>query len=159
MAEAARRISGSLPPAGRQRDGAPIAAPTAQARIASAAETIAAVPTAASAFRHTDDPDPAEQRRGAGPGSSGQVRGAGANDQPITPRREPPPQARSRPPGSTRRAPPIPAGPPTIRVTIGRVEVRTTPGPAPAPARRGGQTQPGLSLDEYLRSRNRGRRE
>lgn len=48
---------------------------------------------------------------------------------------------------------------PTIRVTIGRVDVRAVFPPEPAkqqiPARR---PSPGLSLEEYLRSRNGGKR-
>lgn len=47
-----------------------------------------------------------------------------------------------------------PAAPPTIQVTIGRIEVRAAPAPPaarPAPA-----AGPALSLDDYLRQRNRG---
>lgn len=45
---------------------------------------------------------------------------------------------------------------PTIRVTIGRIEVRATaPAPPPAPAAR--STGPRLTLEEYLRRRNEGR--
>lgn len=47
-----------------------------------------------------------------------------------------------------------PAAPPTIQVTIGRIEVRAAPAPpaaGPAPAAR-----PALSLDDYLRQRNQG---
>lgn len=43
--------------------------------------------------------------------------------------------------------------PPTINVTIGRVEVRATQGPAPAP-RRTETAAPRMSLDDYLRRRN-----
>lgn len=43
--------------------------------------------------------------------------------------------------------------PPTINVTIGRVEVRATQGPAPAP-RRAETAAPRMSLDDYLRRRN-----
>jgi hypothetical protein len=45
---------------------------------------------------------------------------------------------------------------PTIRVTIGRIEVRATaPAPPPAPAAR--PAGPRLTLEEYLRRRNEGR--
>jgi len=43
--------------------------------------------------------------------------------------------------------------PPTINVTIGRVEVRATQGPTPAP-RRTETAAPRMSLDDYLRRRN-----
>ena len=42
---------------------------------------------------------------------------------------------------------------PTINVTIGRVEVRATQGPPPAP-RRAETAAPRMSLDDYLRRRN-----
>ncbi len=45
------------------------------------------------------------------------------------------------------------ATPPTIHVTIGRIEVRATTSAAPA---RQPQSRPRLSLDEYLRQRNGG---
>lgn len=54
-------------------------------------------------------------------------------------------------------APPLP---PTIEITIGRVEVRATMGP-PAPVARPqpvAQAAPRLSLEEYLRNQNGGRR-
>lgn len=48
------------------------------------------------------------------------------------------------------------ASEPTIRVTIGRIEVRaTTPAPPPAPAAR--PAGPRLTLEEYLRRRREGR--
>lgn len=48
------------------------------------------------------------------------------------------------------------ASEPTVRVTIGRIEVRATaPAPPPTPAAR--PTGPRLSLEEYLRRRNGGR--
>lgn len=47
------------------------------------------------------------------------------------------------------------AAAPTIQVTIGRVEVRATPLPAPAPKRPRAKP-PVMSLDEYLRQRNQG---
>ena len=44
--------------------------------------------------------------------------------------------------------------PPTIQVTIGRIEVRATPAPtAPAPGRR---AAPIMTLEEYLRQRSNG---
>jgi hypothetical protein len=48
---------------------------------------------------------------------------------------------------------------PSIRVTIGRIEVRaefSTPAPAPAPARPA-RSSP-LSLDDYLKQRREGKR-
>lgn len=45
---------------------------------------------------------------------------------------------------------------PTIQVTIGRIEVRATPPPAPVPKPR--PASPTMSLDDYLRQRNEGRR-
>jgi len=45
---------------------------------------------------------------------------------------------------------------PTIQVTIGRIEVRATPPAAPVPKSR--PASPTLSLDDYLRQRNEGRR-
>jgi hypothetical protein len=49
-----------------------------------------------------------------------------------------------------------PPAPPVIHVTIGRVEVRATP--PPAPSRRTPPVTSTMSLEEYLRSRNGGRR-
>jgi len=43
--------------------------------------------------------------------------------------------------------------PPTINVTIGRVEVRATQAPQPA-QRRAESASPRMSLDDYLRRRN-----
>lgn len=45
--------------------------------------------------------------------------------------------------------------PPTINVTIGRVEVRATQGPPPSP-RRAEDAAPRMSLDDYLRRRRNG---
>ena len=45
---------------------------------------------------------------------------------------------------------------PTIQVTIGRIEIRATPPAAPVPKPR--PASPTLSLDDYLRQRNEGRR-
>ena len=53
-------------------------------------------------------------------------------------------------------APLEPPAPPVIHVTIGRVEVRATP--PPAPLRRTPPVTSTMSLEEYLRSRNGGRR-
>ncbi len=50
------------------------------------------------------------------------------------------------------------SGPPTIRVTIGRIEVRAVHPPAPAPQKRAAASQPRISLEEYLRKRNGGSR-
>ena len=59
-------------------------------------------------------------------------------------------------------ATPVPATPPpapTIRVTIGRIEVRAIPPPAtPAPRARPPQPNPAPSLEDYLKQRNGGRR-
>jgi hypothetical protein len=46
---------------------------------------------------------------------------------------------------------------PTIRVTIGRIDVRAVTAPA-EPARETVRPQPRLSLDDYLKQRNRGGR-
>ena len=56
--------------------------------------------------------------------------------------------------GWTIRAEPAP---PTIQVTIGRVEVRAVTAPAEAARPREGKAPPLLSLDQYLRQRNEGR--
>jgi hypothetical protein len=51
------------------------------------------------------------------------------------------------------------AEPTQIRISIGRVEVRAvTAPPAPEPPSRPGPSGPKLSLDDYLRARNEGRR-
>jgi len=64
------------------------------------------------------------------------------------------PRAEPAAPPATKEAP-APEAAPTIQVTIGRVEVRATPPPAPAPQRPRAKP-PVMSLDEYLRQRNRG---
>ena len=74
----------------------------------------------------------------------------------IAARREP---ARPMPEEQEGALPELPSSPPTVRVTIGRVEVRailppTSPPPRIPPARRG----PALSLDDYLKQRNEGQR-
>jgi hypothetical protein len=51
---------------------------------------------------------------------------------------------------------PQPSAPPTIHVTIGRIEVRATP--PPTTAKRASQPAPKMSLEEYLRSRSGDRR-
>jgi hypothetical protein len=48
-----------------------------------------------------------------------------------------------------------PASPPTITVTIGRIDIRATPAPAQGSAQRSAQRGV-MSLDEYLRRRNEG---
>ena len=53
--------------------------------------------------------------------------------------------------GSLRTSPP--PAPPTIHVTIGRIEVRATQ--PPAPVRRSAPTASTMSLEDYLRSRTR----
>ena len=50
-------------------------------------------------------------------------------------------------------APPASNSMPTVQVTIGRIEVRATPPPAPLPKTRR-PTPPVMSLDEYLRQRS-----
>ena len=50
-----------------------------------------------------------------------------------------------------------PPDPPTVHVTIGRIEVRAVMPPAET-AKRGTRAVPKLSLDEYLRSQNGGKR-
>jgi hypothetical protein len=59
-------------------------------------------------------------------------------------------------PTTANEAPPEPPAPPVIHVTIGRVEVRATP--TPAAPRRAAHPTSTLSLEDYLRSRNGGRR-
>jgi hypothetical protein len=55
-----------------------------------------------------------------------------------------------------RRGTPAPQQAPTVHVTIGRIEVRATPPPVPPPKQR--TTPPVMSLDDYLRQRDGGRR-
>lgn len=60
--------------------------------------------------------------------------------------------------GDDRRRDPSPAeAPPAVEVTIGRIEVRVVPPPAPAPARRADRRPAATSLDDYLRARGAGR--
>lgn len=64
-------------------------------------------------------------------------------------------------PSADRRAdaPKSPPSPPTIRVTIGRIDVRAIMAPSPPPPRTElPKPGPDLTLDEYLRQRNGGRR-
>jgi hypothetical protein len=49
-----------------------------------------------------------------------------------------------------------PAEPPIVRVTIGRIEVRAAPEPAPAPRKPSRPVAPRLTLDAYLKSRKGG---
>jgi hypothetical protein len=44
----------------------------------------------------------------------------------------------------------------TIEVNIGRVDVRALSVPAPTQSRAAGRSKPALSLDDYLKERNRG---
>ncbi|MGB8340819.1 MAG: hypothetical protein WCE51_04450 [Chthoniobacterales bacterium] len=48
--------------------------------------------------------------------------------------------------------------PPIVRVTIGRIEVRAEPAPAPAPRKISSRSEPKLTLDAYLKSRKEGAR-
>ncbi len=48
--------------------------------------------------------------------------------------------------------------PPTVRISIGRIEVRAVPAAAQPPARPPAAARPKLTLDEYLRQRNEGKR-
>jgi hypothetical protein len=76
----------------------------------------------------------------------------------VTPVDEPEPPRRAERGQAAAAATPPP--PPTIEITIGRVEVRATVGP-PVPVARPqpvAQTAPRLSLEEYLRNQNGGRR-
>jgi hypothetical protein len=69
------------------------------------------------------------------------------------------PSERDTGPGTRVRERSVPQdGPPTIRVSIGRIEVRAVQ--PPVPSRRSPQVPaaPRLSLDEYLRARNEGQR-
>jgi hypothetical protein len=50
----------------------------------------------------------------------------------------------------------ISAGPPTIKITIGRIDVRAVTAPSVAPRSSSGH-RPGLSLDDYLKQRSGGR--
>ena len=47
---------------------------------------------------------------------------------------------------------------PIVRVTIGRIEVRAEPAPAPAPRKVSSRSEPKLTLDAYLKSRKEGAR-
>ncbi|WP_410670168.1 hypothetical protein [Amycolatopsis sp. cmx-4-68] len=56
---------------------------------------------------------------------------------------------------ASRRAP---AAEPTVHISIGRVEVKAAPQPAPPPARAESPRRPAVSLDDYLRNRAGGER-
>ncbi|GEM_PF-2019304 len=62
--------------------------------------------------------------------------------------------------GPSRRGEPVAAasGPPVIEITIGRVEVRAVQPPAPARSRPAAPPAPQVSLEEYLRRQNGGKR-
>jgi hypothetical protein len=94
------------------------------------------------------------------------VRPVAAQDRtiPVTPRRE---TARGPERSAARPAPAVPAArrddperaaPPPIEVTIGRIEVRLVSASSPAVPRRPARPAPALSLEEYLRLREGGRR-
>jgi len=51
----------------------------------------------------------------------------------------------------------LPFSSPTVRVTIGRIEVRAVMAPAPLPPKRSLPATPRLSLEDYLKRRNGGR--
>ncbi|MEV7037721.1 hypothetical protein [Amycolatopsis sp. NPDC051061] len=51
-----------------------------------------------------------------------------------------------------------PAAEPTVHISIGRVEVKAAPQPAPRPARAESPRRPAVSLDDYLRNRAGGDR-
>ena len=67
----------------------------------------------------------------------------------------PPPEPAVARPHPTVEVSPAPAGPaPTVRVTIGRIEVRAVPPPAPPEPRPAPRSaEPALSLDDYLKLR------
>ena|SRR5947209_13927536 len=70
---------------------------------------------------------------------------------PMQPLREPPPMSRAE-------ARELPSRAPTIRITIGRIEVRAVTSSAPAERRAPARPKPMLSLEDYLQQRNGGRR-
>jgi hypothetical protein len=78
-------------------------------------------------------------------------------------RRETPParpveSAMAAAPPPAEAAPPSPTMPPTIRVSIGRIDVRAVQAPVPAPRRAVPPAPAAPSLEEYLRARGGGRR-
>jgi hypothetical protein len=56
----------------------------------------------------------------------------------------------------TDRPPPQPTSIPTINITIGRIDIRAVPAPAPSPTRRAAPPSPKISLQDYLNNRNGG---
>lgn len=69
-----------------------------------------------------------------------------------------PGQPISRPAAASRRDQLSPESPPSVHVTIGRIEVLAAP-PAPQPARPSrGPVQPTLTIEEYVKQRTQGRR-
>jgi len=76
------------------------------------------------------------------------------DEKPIAPRLDPAALSSSARTQSmtARRLPPVVSEAlPTIRVTIGRIEVRTTPAPSTPAVRQARPAQPALSLKEYLK--------
>lgn len=76
---------------------------------------------------------------------------------PTTPRGEPPGLSEAGNPPGLERHPDSPSPPPSIRITIGRIDVRAV-SPSPPSARPSMSPRPQLTLDDYLRQRNEGRR-
>jgi hypothetical protein len=138
-----RRPGSPEPARPRARAGRPApAATTARTDAAAAAPGILGAPRGEVPAR--DRPDRPPPPVGSHPPRPGRLTAPAPPDPPaVGPRRPQPPPAAG-----------DPAPPPTVRVTIGRVEIRAVPGPPPArrpPAARA------TSLDDYLSERNRRR--